>query len=249
MLGLGLDSAAVGGLPLPSSDASGRLQRKPISWTKGELVGQGAFGSVCVAMDNDTGELIAVKQASGQVMNAVAMIVVCCGMQLRLQAASDIHTRAFAGHSQRSIRLRHSYCPHPLPSFHACRCMFRAAQPTLRRWKRMSGRWRRRCSCCSSLTTPTSFATWCACLRGMEPCRSPGVGCWCIATSRMPPAANDGWSCTLNRQASGRMQGTEKTDDSLNIFLEYVPGGSIASLLAKFGSFKESVIKACAGLL
>ena len=31
------------------------------------------------------------------------------------------------------------------------------------------------------------------------------------------------------------MQGTEKTDETLNIFLEYVPGGSIASLLAKFG--------------
>lgn len=38
------------------------MQRKPISWTRGELVGQGAFGSVFVAMDNDTGELIAVKQ-------------------------------------------------------------------------------------------------------------------------------------------------------------------------------------------
>lgn len=31
------------------------------------------------------------------------------------------------------------------------------------------------------------------------------------------------------------MQGTEKTEETLNIFLEYVPGGSIASLLAKFG--------------
>jgi hypothetical protein len=35
---------------------------KPINWMRGELVGQGAFGSVFVAMDNDTGELIAVKQ-------------------------------------------------------------------------------------------------------------------------------------------------------------------------------------------
>lgn len=67
--------------------------------------------------------------------------------------------------------------------------------------------------------------------------------------SRTPPAANDAKGCKLNRQASGRTQGTEKTEDSLNIFLEYVPGGSIASLLAKFGSFKESVIKARAGLL
>ena len=39
------------------------------------------------------------------------------------------------------------------------------------------------------------------------------------------------------------LQGTEKTEEALNIFLEYVPGGSIASLLAKFGSFKESVVK------
>jgi hypothetical protein len=37
-------------------------QLKPINWTRGEQVGQGAFGSVFVAMDNDTGELIAVKQ-------------------------------------------------------------------------------------------------------------------------------------------------------------------------------------------
>ena len=38
------------------------VQRKPLNWTRGELVGQGAFGTVFVAMDNDTGELIAVKQ-------------------------------------------------------------------------------------------------------------------------------------------------------------------------------------------
>ncbi len=31
-------------------------------------------------------------------------------------------------------------------------------------------------------------------------------------------------------------QGTERTKEHFNIFLEYVPGGSIASLLAKFGA-------------
>ena len=41
------------------------MRRKPSSWTRGELVGQGAFGSVFVALDNDTGELIAVKQVRG----------------------------------------------------------------------------------------------------------------------------------------------------------------------------------------
>ena len=40
-----------------------------------------------------------------------------------------------------------------------------------------------------------------------------------------------------------RYLGTEKTPKVLNIFLEYVPGGSIASLLANFGSFKEPVVK------
>jgi hypothetical protein len=38
-------------------------------------------------------------------------------------------------------------------------------------------------------------------------------------------------------------QGTERSSGSLNIFLEYVPGGSIASLLAKFGSFRETVVR------
>ncbi|XRB04505.1 protein kinase domain-containing protein [Pycnococcus provasolii] len=36
--------------------------------------------------------------------------------------------------------------------------------------------------------------------------------------------------------------GTERTAEALHIFLEYVPGGSIASLLAKFGPFADPVI-------
>ena len=54
----GGDGGACGG----GLSGGGHVQRKPISWTRGELVGQGAFGSVFVALDNDTGELIAVKQ-------------------------------------------------------------------------------------------------------------------------------------------------------------------------------------------
>lgn len=37
--------------------------------------------------------------------------------------------------------------------------------------------------------------------------------------------------------------GTEQTDEHLNIFLEYVPGGSISSKLASFGALPESTIK------
>ena len=40
-----------------------------------------------------------------------------------------------------------------------------------------------------------------------------------------------------------RYLGTERTADSMYIFLEYVHGGSIASLLAKFGAFQEAVIR------
>ncbi|XP_050372335.1 mitogen-activated protein kinase kinase kinase NPK1 [Argentina anserina] len=40
-----------------------------------------------------------------------------------------------------------------------------------------------------------------------------------------------------------RYLGTAREVDSLNILLEFVPGGSISSLLGKFGSFPESVIR------
>ncbi|KAM3707387.1 hypothetical protein ACB098_02G022900 [Castanea mollissima] len=40
-----------------------------------------------------------------------------------------------------------------------------------------------------------------------------------------------------------RYLGTAREHDSLNILLEFVPGGSISSLLGKFGSFPESVIR------
>ena len=45
--------------------------------------------------------------------------------------------------------------------------------------------------------------------------------------------------CMLTNAVSGRLhvmwQGTDRDEQHLNIFLEFVPGGSIASLLGKFG--------------
>lgn len=38
-----------------------------------------------------------------------------------------------------------------------------------------------------------------------------------------------------------RYLGTVRESDSLNILMEFVPGGSISSLLEKFGSFPEPV--------
>nr|XP_027114605.1 mitogen-activated protein kinase kinase kinase ANP1-like isoform X2 [Coffea arabica] len=40
-----------------------------------------------------------------------------------------------------------------------------------------------------------------------------------------------------------RYLGTVREEETLNILLEFVPGGSISSLLGKFGSFPESVIR------
>ncbi|XP_074320944.1 mitogen-activated protein kinase kinase kinase NPK1-like isoform X1 [Silene latifolia] len=40
-----------------------------------------------------------------------------------------------------------------------------------------------------------------------------------------------------------RYLGTAREDEALNILLEFVPGGSISSLLGKFGSFPEPVIR------
>ena len=43
----------------------------------------------------------------------------------------------------------------------------------------------------------------------------------------------------LDHEHIVRYLGTEKSDACLCIFLEYVPGGSIASMLAQFGVFGE----------
>ena len=37
--------------------------------------------------------------------------------------------------------------------------------------------------------------------------------------------------------------GTERSPDTLNIFLEYIAGGSIASLIDKFGPLQENVVR------
>ena len=47
----------------------------------------------------------------------------------------------------------------------------------------------------------------------------------------------------LDHENIVRYYGMDRTETQLNIFLELVPGGSIASLLSKFGPFNENVIR------
>ncbi|GFZ08831.1 NPK1-related protein kinase 2 [Actinidia rufa] len=48
---------------------------------------------------------------------------------------------------------------------------------------------------------------------------------------------------SASKDKTQRYLGTAREEESLNILLEFVPGGSISSLLGKFGSFPESVIR------
>ena len=111
----------------------------PDNWTRGELIGQGAFGSVYLGMNNETGQLMAVKTVG-------------------LTHAGSASSAKLAEHLK-------------------------------------------------SLEAEVSV------LQGLD---HPNIV---------------------------RYLGIQRATDALHIFLEYVPGGSIASLLAKFGSFRESVVK------
>lgn len=53
-----------------------------------------------------------------------------------------------------------------------------------------------------------------------------------VAGPRQQPGI---WARPMGNTSPPRLQGTERGEAALHIFLEYVPGGSIASLLAKFG--------------
>lgn len=59
-------------MPVPADSASEQQLRPaeklpatgPVNWERGELIGAGAFGRVYLGLNNDTGQLMAVKQVS-----------------------------------------------------------------------------------------------------------------------------------------------------------------------------------------
>lgn len=81
-----------------------------------------------------------------------------------------------------------------------------------------------RSSCSGSSHTRTSCGTWAR--SALQRCGSVGRRGACVLSG--PPA---------------RLLTLRHASQALHIFLEYVPGGSIASLLQKFGCFSEKVIR------
>ena len=47
----------------------------------------------------------------------------------------------------------------------------------------------------------------------------------------------------LDHENIVRYLGSQLDDDFLNIFLEYVPGGSVAAMLANYGPFEEPLVR------
>ena len=45
-------------------DGQNAPSSEPVHWTKGELIGAGAFGRVYMGLNNETGQLMAVKQVT-----------------------------------------------------------------------------------------------------------------------------------------------------------------------------------------
>ncbi|KAG7585530.1 Protein kinase domain [Arabidopsis thaliana x Arabidopsis arenosa] len=121
----------------PPSNSTVQM-KPPIRWRKGQLIGRGAFGTVYMGMNLDSGELLAVKQV---------LIASNC--------ASKEKTQAHIQELEEEVKLL------------------------------------------KNLSHPNIV----------------------------------------------RYLGTVREDDTLNILLEFVPGGSISSLLEKFGSFPESVVR------
>ncbi len=70
------DAAAPSGQPaqLDSGRATPAGQSAPLRWQRGELLGTGAFGRVFLGLNEDTGELLAVKEValSGSTMEKAA---------------------------------------------------------------------------------------------------------------------------------------------------------------------------------
>jgi hypothetical protein len=114
----------------------------PFSWTKGELVGAGAFGRVFTGLNNESGEIIAVKQ----VRRGVGRVAVNTARMLLPASHAD------------AVRMR---LPrrHPPARPNPPRSPSRATTRSPVASRSTSAPWRPRWASCAASATPTSSGT------------------------------------------------------------------------------------------
>ena len=72
-------------------DGQSAASSEPVHWIKGELIGAGAFGRVYMGLNNETGQLMAVKQASSPAGNISLHTCSCVPCSSLVSACTHWH--------------------------------------------------------------------------------------------------------------------------------------------------------------
>ena len=67
---------------------------EPVHWTKGELIGAGAFGRVYIGLNNNTGQLMAVKQASSSAAFQSFTLLPLCSVPEAVSSCRSTRTKS-----------------------------------------------------------------------------------------------------------------------------------------------------------
>ena len=76
------------------ADGQNGPSSSPVHWTRGELIGAGAFGRVYMGLNNETGQLMAVKQVCTVLTIMFPLSILRLGMQVSERSASSFALRA-----------------------------------------------------------------------------------------------------------------------------------------------------------
>jgi hypothetical protein len=76
------------------ADGQNGASSGPVHWTRGELIGAGAFGRVYMGLNNETGQLMAVKQVCTALTIMFPLRILPLGMQVSDRSATSFAWRA-----------------------------------------------------------------------------------------------------------------------------------------------------------
>ena len=261
----------------PATAATQPHRGPPASWTRGELIGAGAFGRVYLGLDDETGELFAVKTVS--LPSTVSFAGGAAGgggggassSKMRGGEDDDESDEAILNYDDDDDFEEDKRPPaRPPASPPAAGRTTAGSPPTSRRCGPRS-------SCWQGSTTRTSSGTW-ARSRGLPSRRGvpagrrrgrgdkgggnggeesgdesegdDGSGGGSGGDSPSGSALRGKKASASSKKLSKKKSGSKGSKNAgqnqnlgseLNIFLEYVPGGSIAGLVSRFGALAERV--------